>query len=243
MDIKFIPVTDYAKLFPPEPMKKVLPPWYKDLSLSILGKKFNAVDLNLDGSRTVRTVKKCPPIADFLTSGYCLKIPTEIYISLKFDKTDKSCGFQYRVPVNQAEEVISFHPHSQMPIMIDGYARPYVKFYSGWRVQTPPGYSLLIYPNTFQFEDRFTMFPGIVDTDELDIMTGCIGYFNGQTDMDFKIDPGTPFITVFPFKREEWKMSIEEKVYDQSKGKFSLLSKVYMEGAYKKFMRSKKSFD
>jgi len=61
-------------------------------------------------------------------------------------------------------------------------------------------------------DDRFSIIPGIVDTDTYDLEINFPIVFNGDKYESLKttIKRGTPYVQVIPFKRNSWKMSVEE---------------------------------
>ena len=80
-----------------------------------------------------------------------------------------------------------------------------VKFINPWRIYTPKGYSVMFMPPTYQFEKRFTVLPGIVETDTYHHINFPSIW---HTTKDAIIERGTPFIQVIPFKRDDWNLNI-----------------------------------
>jgi len=80
-------------------------------------------------------------------------------------------------------------------------------------IKTPPGYSSLFLPPMNNPDDRFSIIPGIVDTDTYNLEINFPILFNGDKYDSLKttIKRGTPYVQVIPFKRDSWKMSMEEK--------------------------------
>ena len=79
-------------------------------------------------------------------------------------------------------------------------------------IKTPPGYSSLFLPPMNNTDDRFSIIPGIVDTDTYKLEVNFPIVFNGDKYESLKttIKRGTPYVQVIPFKRDSWTMSIEE---------------------------------
>ena len=73
-----------------------------------------------------------------------------------------------------------------------------IKFLNPWRIYTPPGYSVMFMTPTYQFEKRFTVLPGIVETDSYHHVNFPSIW---HTTKDAVIERGTPFIQVIPFKK------------------------------------------
>ena len=59
-------------------------------------------------------------------------------------------------------------------------------------------------------DDRFSIIPGIVDTDTFPNEINFPIVINGDKypTLDTTIKKGTPYVQVIPFKRDSWKMSI-----------------------------------
>jgi len=79
---------------------------------------------------------------------------------------------------------------------------------------------------TYQFENRFTVLPGIVETDSYHhINFPTIVH----TKKDMIIERGTPFIQVIPFKRDDWDFKVgqmtEEQKYQDTTHKTHLSTK------------------
>ena len=75
-----------------------------------------------------------------------------------------------------------------------------VKFINPWRIYTPPGYSVMFMTPTYQFEKRFTVLPGIVETDSYHHINFPSIW---HTTKDANIERGTPFIQVIPYKTDD----------------------------------------
>ncbi len=72
-------------------------------------------------------------------------------------------------------------------------------------------------------DDRFSILPGIVDTDAFENEINFPFILNGDKYpiLETTIKMGTPYVQVIPFKRDEWKMKI-----DFIKNKTSIKNKV-----------------
>ena len=59
-------------------------------------------------------------------------------------------------------------------------------------------------------DDRFSIIPGIVDTDSFDSEINFPIIINGDKyeSLDTVIKKGTPYVQIIPFKRDNWKMKI-----------------------------------
>ena len=59
----------------------------------------------------------------------------------------------------------------------------------------------------YQFEKRFTVLPGIVETDHYHHINFPTIWHSTK---DVVIDRGTPFIQVIPFKRDDWDFKVDQ---------------------------------
>ena len=99
---------------------------------------------------------------------------------------------------------------------------PFLKILNPWIIKTPPGYSCLFVPPLNNIDDRFSIIPGIVDTDTFSNEINFPIVINGDKypTLDTIIKKGTPYVQVIPFKRDKWKMKITGKnTEEMRKGK------------------------
>lgn len=238
MKIKFKTDNKLAlKHFAPIPSKKLMPEWYKNMPLEIEGSKIDdAKHMVQSESKTAFSIKGCVPVQDYLTNGYIIVAHADILITPEYIQETDSKTFWWK---SQGTSV-QFHAHSQCPVKMHGYSNQYVKFLNSWAIETPKGYSCYFYQPEFFMENRYQLFPAIVDTDGYNIQPV---NFPGViiSDKSFTIKAGEPIMAVFPFKRENWKSEIsyiEEK--DKDDGNL-FHSKLFR--AYKDLFWNKKSYD
>lgn len=89
---------------------------------------------------------------------------------------------------------------------------PFYKVLNPWVISTPPGYSCLFLPPMNNTDDRFSIIPGIVDTDTYKNEINFPFVINGDKypTLETMIKKGTPYVQVIPFKRDRWKMKVEK---------------------------------
>jgi len=145
------------------------------------------------------TVKRCPAIIDLITEGFIIPMWSDFLIQrndtlLEWDNKNFPYGIEFH-----SKEQIS-HWKLKKTDFPEG-----VKFVNPWRIYTPPGYSVLFVAPFYEFEKRFTVLPGIVETDSYHHVN-----FPSiiHTNQDLIIERGTPFIQVIPFKRENWDFDV-----------------------------------
>ena len=88
---------------------------------------------------------------------------------------------------------------------------PYHKIVNPWFIKTPPGYSCLFVPPLNNTDDRFSIIPGVVDTDVYNLTINFPIIINGDKykTLDTVFKKGIPYVQIIPFKRENWKMSVK----------------------------------
>tara|TARA_R110000765_G_scaffold404308_1_gene500522 strand:- start:86 stop:832 length:747 start_codon:yes stop_codon:yes gene_type:complete len=194
----------------PVPIKTNIPRWFKELNHSV----------------HLQTIKGCMPFLDTLTSGYLLKMPVEYHVEHNVEhegemKTGMRSGVK-KWP-EDLSNIINLnydsdnqtHPIIQLgkcPFIEKNKNLPFHKILNPWSIKTPPGYSCLFLPPMNNTDDRFSIIPGIVDTDTFPGEINFPVIWNGDKYPNLKttIELGTPYVQVIPFKRDSWKMKITE---------------------------------
>ena len=207
--IKFIANQEYIKCTDilPEPSKLNIPLWYKELKHSVKN----------------QTIKGCMPFLDTLTTGYIIKMPIDYHITHNFvhEGQRQTEGYtklnDYKNININSKDNLQIHPTEQLgmkcPFVNKNKALPFHKILNPWVIKTPPGYSCLFLPPMNNGDDRFSIIPGIVDTDNFISEVNFPIIINGDKYpvLESTIEAGTPLVQVIPFKREKWKMEITSK--------------------------------
>ena len=107
-----------------------------------------------------------------------------------------------------------------------------VKFENPWRIYTPKDYSVAFFQPEYQFENRFTVLPGVVETDAYHQV-----HFPAiiHEQKDFIIKAGTPFMQVFPFKRSQLDLVVDQMT--QAMKDEELENQVYLKQYFKESYR------
>ena len=223
----------------PVPCKLNIPEWFKEL----------------DHSVNNRTIKGCVPFLETLTTGYIIKAPLDYYIEHNVPEghkrrsfLDSSASFENSPEGLNLNYIGSDHRHpieqlGKCPFIKKNKEIPFHKILNPWIIKTPPGYSCLFLPPLNNSDDRFSIIPGIVDTDKFPGEINFPMIINGDKYPILKtvIKMGTPLVQVIPFKRNSWKMKIKEhKKENSDKFKFKLKSKLIH--SYKSLWWSKKTW-
>jgi hypothetical protein len=216
-NITFSSAKDYTSLksYLPKPIKLNIPEWYKKLS----------------HAPHQKTIKGCMPFLDTLTTGYVLSLPQDFTLKHNIvEKTDegfKRCTSLEAAQLHNKHEIsfnIRNHAETHGLFQVKGSPQaeknlhlPVHKFLNPWLINTPPGYSCLFVPPLNNNDDRFSIIPGIVNTDTYSNEINFPFIVNGDKYpvLDTILEAGTPYVQVIPFKRDSWKMNIKE--YDKEK--------------------------
>jgi hypothetical protein len=216
-EIEFSAHEDYFALKEdyPIPAKLNIPEWYKKLEHTLFNK----------------SVKGCMPFLDTLTSGYLLKMPQDFNLRHNVDnKNEKGEEFkdsfqtfglhQYSLMLNvrglNLNSGIDNHPIKQLEgssLIEKNKNLPFYKIFNPWKIKTPKGYSCLFVPPLNNSDDRFSIIPGIVDTDTFPNEINFPIVINGYKYpvLETTIKKGTPYVQVIPFKRDSWKMFLKPR--------------------------------
>ena len=92
-------------------------------------------------------------------------------------------------------------------------------------------------------DDRFSIIPGIVDTDTYNQEVNFPIVINGDKYevLDTMITKGTPYVQIIPFKRDSWEMKIKGESVDKFKTR-SMFFPFTILNNYKKNIWNKKSW-
>jgi hypothetical protein len=215
--IEFSAHEDYFNLEEdyPIPIKLNIPEWYKKL-------EHNSMHM---------TVKGCMPFLDTLTSGYLLKMPQDFFLKHNVDNVNnegKKIKDSYqkfalhnmaadlsakRVNLNFGADMHSVNQLEGSPLIEKNKNLPFYKIYNPWKIKTPKGYSCLFVPPLNNNDDRFSIIPGIVETDTFPNEVNFPIVINGDKYpvLETTIKKGTPYVQIIPFKRDSWKMLIKSR--------------------------------
>jgi hypothetical protein len=199
----------------PIPTKLNIPEWYKKLDHTIQAK----------------TIKGCMPFLDTLTSGYLFKIPQDFHLKHNVDnKNEKGEVFKdsfqtfglqevsqilnaKNINLNSGTDIHSIKQLGQSPLIDKNKNLPFYKILNPWKIKTPQGYSCLFVPPLNNSDDRFSIIPGIVDTDTFPSEINFPIVINGDKYpvLETTIKKGTPYVQIIPFKRDNWKMKLKPR--------------------------------
>jgi hypothetical protein len=232
--IKFRSISEDVPSFidPPVPASTMVPGWWKNLSPLTDSEMLRNSPL---GERAA--AKKCFPMLDSLTSGYMLKLPSDIRVSYPNGSFDPVIGWTMQkfllIDTWQKEVTNGF-------AIPEGYNSQVFKFTAPWIIETPPGWScLFIHPNGYN-DLPFRSFSGIVDTDLL--ITDINQPFVVKQGWEGVIEAGTPIAQIIPIKRESWQSEIVIGTEKEHLNNQRNTVAKYLMGYYGKYVHQKKSY-
>lgn len=227
--IEFVDITaSIDSKYWPMPAKRDIPDWYRKIpSYEGGGRR-----VEMHGTATNSTIKKCVPVFDALTAGYIIPFPTDVLVRI----VDGVTTFHW-----PDFEIVRFQKYFQVgghPLVMPEQDVP--KWKNPWGIITPKGYSCFI-TSPLHREAPFYNLEGVVDTDT---------YFNPiqfpfvMKDISWEgiLPAGSPMAQVIPFKRENFAMSVEKNKVDKVFKANKLLSSKFFDG-YKKLFWSKKDYN
>ena len=220
-----------AEHFPPVPAVQCIPDWYKKLNFYLEGHRPTGKELMEAGvPKPSMSIRACVPVKDYLTSGYVIRAHADIAI------TPEQVGDEHGWWYASAHTKIDSHPHAQCPISMGKGKNAYIKIVTPWRVKTPKGYSCMYYQPYYLLEDKFQLFPAVVDTDGYN--TNPVN-FPGVilTAESFTIKAGSPLMVVVPFKRDAWRHTVRV----EPEAKINPVQ-LFLERGYKTLFNRKKVF-
>lgn len=212
----------------PLPASQFIPDWWKNMPPFSKG----------DSKLKIRpysnvTAKKCFPLLDGMTAGYIVTLWADLLV-------ENENGFSKVQWTTEADILSAWDGYQTEGFEIpENFCFPVYKYFHGWSIKTPAGYSCLIthpvaYPNL-----PIKTLTGVVDTDTFD------GFANSpfviQKGFEGIIEKGTPMFQIIPFKRDEWEAVYKERTPEQT---FMIQERFYskIQASYGRGYRSKKSF-
>jgi hypothetical protein len=197
----------------PSPTQKEIPQWYKDADRfaknPVTGEYYKAPkevcpfpkEGTTDDYGMIPTWKACPAIMDAFMTGYLFKTPCD----LTFFKND-----QGRIDIKieaMYKDFCTVRPPMPQFEHPKGYYPDHFAWMPDWGLELPEGYSALFMTPMNRFDLPFINTTGVVDSDKVHLL-GSFPFFIVDG-WEGTIPAGTPYLQVFPFKRENWQHEVE----------------------------------
>lgn len=208
MKVIFTPASKRAGLIAPKPEKAIdfMPEWFKNIPLHEPGYNGNKMS-NHAPSGTSFTVKGCSPFLDTFMTGYIFQLAVDV----EFRWNEEGAFLpDWMVEDYRPIELQAKYQAEGLPMIPNGSDLIY-KFASGWKMETPKGFSTLFTHPLNRDDLPFRTFSGVVETDRYKLPTEFpfqLSVPDGATSLTLK--KGTPICQAIPFKREDWVSEVKE---------------------------------
>jgi hypothetical protein len=150
------------------------------------------------------SIRSCAGTIDFLSAGITLPSWTNFYFRLDGTGQDWEMAADEMAPPAGVSVVNAFHYDSTgacpMTSIREVKNSSYPKLVNPWRMETAPGWSILILPVYWEPNPNYEVVPSIVHTDFYHTANVVL---NIKTDQEFSIKYGTPLVQMIPFKRNK----------------------------------------
>lgn len=209
----------------PKPAKKFIPQWFKDLPAF--------------PNQLLPTVRICPSFTDYFSLGYVMPMWTDF--KLKHEDENwlwESSDEDFKMSTHPNEQLIKYTTPT-----FNGVEGQFVfKAVCPWRIITPKGWSVLQLPLFYDFNNEFSVLPGVIDTDIYSQANQQILYHaNGK---EIEIKRGTPIALYVPFQRESSFLDIDVRSATQEDlENFNKVDTIFRQaqeyGLYRKMQRER----
>ena len=206
----------------PRPAKHFIPQWFKDIT-----------------STDPLSVKICPSFPDYFSQGYIIPMWSDVIL-----KNDDE-GWKWQTSTNLFDWTV--HENEQFikykkPSFLGVDGQFIFKANSPWKIITPPGWSVLQLPLFYNFNQQWSVLPGVIDTDIYHQINQQVLYHGNGNEVVIKC--GDPFVLYIPFKRLN---KLKHTIRYQNKKDEKLFKKEHINftnsfiptGAYRKMQRKR----
>jgi hypothetical protein len=181
----------------PKPASNIIPEWYRKQKSFSVGTNDFLKSLKNDGRGTY---KLCVPFVDTLTSGYLITLPATIVV--QNSATDGTYDPKIIWEVGwEVLDVIHKSTHEGYPVP-EGFSPVVFRWFSGFIIETPPGYSSWITHPSHRWDLPFLTINGFIDTDKHP--NSIFLPFFIKEGFEGIIEAGTPIAQIIPIKRDVW---------------------------------------
>jgi hypothetical protein len=194
-----------------------MPKWFKDMPMTA-------------GPVNYSTAKRCPSFIDLFRVAYVVKAWTD----MRFTFFPNKDGWTWEIP-NDIFVVNGSHPEWQFLDWVPTKQfRQIIKPDSPWILETPKGVSTLQIPYPFDFNNDFTIWPGIIHTDTHHETNMQLFIYDKTPGEEFQvtINRGQPLGMYIPFRREQWGMEVSDGGETLRK-KSNIISKTKWKNSYR----------
>lgn len=199
---------------PPAVASRDLPQWWKEIDYTVDPKRHphrfgNVYDPKFWGAFSKKdaaeikqpTVKGCPAVQDWMTSGYIIRLWTDVLLV----KTEEG-----EIKINHGDASFDEHVHGFDVSMMFGddsgiSSKSLIKLSAPWAITGDPGVSVLYEPVPGYFDRPWRTFSGIVPVDQYPLDIKWIFEWQGPPG-EHLIPAGTPIIRILPVFRTNFSL-------------------------------------
>jgi hypothetical protein len=211
----------------PQPSIRYLPNWFKNTP-------------RFDDLADSATIKQCPGLVDYFSQGFV--VPMWSDTSLEYSKELDLWNVKSGSLAGSFGESAKWdgHNHSQFlkysnHFFLDKETTFVFKTHCPWRVITKPGWSVYQLPLFYHSDQKFSVMPGVIDTDIHHEINQQVLYFDNSESVFIK--RGTPFALYIPFERKRVDFEVrDENENDKrlfSANELNFMTKFTSGGAYR----------
>jgi hypothetical protein len=192
--ISTVPGLDAIDDLKPRPAKNYIPEWWKRMPAFT--------------ENGTSTVKICPSFPNYFDLGFIIPMWSDMTLCYN----PESGEWNYSIASTLTPKV-EIHEKDQLLNHVDvnflGEKATYVfKTVSPWQIITKPGWSVLQLPLYYHFNKKWTVMPGVIDTDIHHEINQQVLYFGDKEDV--AINAGEPFVLYIPFERKKNDYNVRE---------------------------------
>lgn len=224
--IKFIYLDEYFYEVAerPEPSQSFIPEWFRKMNA------YHGGNIAVTNGDSNATAKKCIPMLDGISGGYTVPLWADVIV-----------GQEEGVPqINWRTDRPLFDLHGPSGRDIPpppGYDPIVFKYTTFFKIQTPPGYSILVKPPAGHYDLPFMPISAVIDSDRVKIDTNFPVWV--KSGFEGIVERGTPVAQVFPFKREDWSSEFswitpQQHIMEKDKGFESTIKNNYIKNIWSK---------
>jgi len=186
----------------PQSTKKFIPEWWKKLPYTVPRDNFS-----FPGVLAGVTIKACPAFPEYFSQGVVLPMWTDTL--LRYNEKESIWTWKTSDPIFAWDVHSSKQLTDHKKPVYQGKTSPFVfKAISPWRAITPPGVSLYQFPVFYDFNEDFSVLPGIIRTDVWHTLNQQVLFHSSKEEIFIK--RGTPFVHYIPFVRQDTVLNIRD---------------------------------
>lgn len=145
-----------------------------------------------------RTIKACPGVIEYVSEGYVIPAWTDIELTREIGENgSENSGW---TAAWEDQQVTYFGAEMMADAPSEPWSPYVVKLVAPWQIVTEPGYVTMWLPLFYEYEKRFTVLPGLMDTNLMH-QTNILLHINQPGRL--VIQAGEPLCQLVVFKQQK----------------------------------------